>query len=107
MFLLLLLRCRRERLLAIRYNMYQRHRANQKRPVDECPATDAINETLQQKVTHAVNQLNCDERQLILLTDREGFSYEQISHILSIKVGTVRSRLNTARSHLLGLLKVK
>jgi len=72
----------------------------------DCPADETINDNLQQKVTLAVNQLSTEERQLILLTDREGFSYEQISNILAIKVGTVRSRLNTARNRLLGLLKV-
>ena len=74
---------------------------------DNCPSQQAIDDNLKHKLTHAVNQLNTDDRQLLLLTDREGFSYEQISQILSIKTGTVRSRLNAARTRLLGLLKVK
>ena len=72
----------------------------------DCPVTAAIDDDLQQKVSGAMTKLNTDERQLLLLTDREGFSYEQVSNILSIKTGTVRSRLNKARQRLLQFLKV-
>lgn len=73
---------------------------------NDCPAEQTITQNLQQKIASAINKLSTDDRQLLLLTDREGFSYEQISQILSIKTGTVRSRLNTARTRLLGLIKV-
>ena len=72
-----------------------------------CPQEQTITQNLQQRITTAIGKLSADERQLLLLTDREGFSYEQISQILAIKTGTVRSRLNTARTKLLGLIKVK
>jgi RNA polymerase sigma-70 factor (ECF subfamily) len=72
----------------------------------DCPATTVIDDNLQQKVSSAIGKLNQDERQLLLLTDKEGFSYEQIGNILSIKTGTVRSRLNKARQRLLQFLKV-
>ena len=74
---------------------------------NNCPAELTITQNLQHKIAAAISKLSSDERQLLLLTDREGFSYEQISQILSIKTGTVRSRLNTARTRLLGLIKVK
>lgn len=73
---------------------------------DDCPVNTVINDDLQEKVGDAINQLNTDERQLLLLTDREGFSYEQVSNILAIKTGTVRSRLNKARQRLMQFLKV-
>ena len=72
----------------------------------DCPAATTIDNNLKQKVSGAITQLNTDERQLLLLTDREGFSYEQIGNILSIKTGTVRSRLNKARQKLMQFLKV-
>jgi RNA polymerase sigma-70 factor (ECF subfamily) len=72
----------------------------------DCPVTSAIDNDLQQKVSSAMTKLSTDERQLLLLTDREGFSYEQVSNILSIKTGTVRFRLNKARQRLLQFLKV-
>jgi RNA polymerase sigma-70 factor (ECF subfamily) len=72
----------------------------------DCPATAVIDNDLTQKVSTAITQLNSDERQLLLLTDREGFSYEQIGNILAIKTGTVRSRLNKARQRLMQFIKV-
>ena len=56
-----------------------------------------IFEADKQQIVRALNILNADERQIIYLCDKEDFSYLQISDILNIKVGTVRSRLNTAR----------
>ena len=38
------------------------------------------------------NKLNIKHRTILLLSDLEGFSYEEISKILSIPIGTVRSR---------------
>lgn len=73
---------------------------------DDCPEQQMIDDNMQKKVESAIEQLKPDERQLLLLTDREGFSYEQIGQILSIKVGTVRSRLNAARNRLIDFLKV-
>lgn len=57
-----------------------------------------IYEADQQQIVCAFNSLSADERQIIYLCDKEDFSYLQISDILNIKVGTVRSRLNTARN---------
>lgn len=54
-----------------------------------------------------ISKLKVDERQLIYLADRENFTYEQISHILQINIGTVRSRLNALRTKLIALLKDK
>ena len=72
----------------------------------DCPATSAQEQQLHERVDDAIEQLGVEERQLLLLTDREGFSYEQIANILCIKVGTVRSRLNKARQRLLQFIKV-
>jgi len=53
-----------------------------------------------QDVRNAVEKLSEDFRQVFLLSDIEGFSYKDISAILKIPVGTVRSRLNRARRFL-------
>jgi len=52
------------------------------------------------EVTVAVNNLPVDFRAVILLCDIEGFSYEEISKIIDIPIGTVRSRLHRARNML-------
>jgi len=40
----------------------------------------------------------------IILRDIEGYSYEEISEITDTKMGTIKSRLNRARSSLKSLL---
>ena len=50
------------------------------------------------EVTKALNSLPLDYRSLIVLCDLEDFSYEEISKILEIPIGTVRSRLHRARA---------
>jgi RNA polymerase sigma factor (sigma-70 family) len=48
-------------------------------------------------VRNAVEQLPINFREVILLCDVEGASYQEISEILSIPMGTVMSRLSRAR----------
>jgi RNA polymerase sigma-70 factor (ECF subfamily) len=50
------------------------------------------------EVTTALNDLPVDFRTVILLSDVEGFSYEEIAKIIDIPIGTVRSRLHRARN---------
>ena len=52
------------------------------------------------EVTNAINALPMDFRTVILLCDIEGFTYEEISKIIAIPIGTVRSRLHRARNML-------
>jgi len=51
-------------------------------------------------VQNAVSKLPADQRQAVLLRDMEGFSYEEMADLLSIPIGTVRSRLHRAREEL-------
>lgn len=48
----------------------------------------------------ALQQLDLNDRAILLLRDREGFSYESIARELEIPIGTVRSRLARAREKL-------
>lgn len=57
------------------------------------------------EVTNAINALPMPFRVVILLCDIEGFTYEEISKILDIPIGTVRSRLHRARNVLKEKLK--
>ncbi len=57
------------------------------------------------EVTNAINALPVDFRAVILLCDVEGFTYEEISKIVDIPIGTVRSRLHRARNMLKEKLK--
>ncbi len=57
------------------------------------------------EVTRALDKLPEDFRTVILLCDIEGFSYEEMSKIIDIPIGTIRSRLFRARNALKELLK--
>jgi len=50
------------------------------------------------EVTIALGNLSVDYRTVLLLCDIEGFTYEEISKIIDIPIGTVRSRLFRARN---------
>ena len=57
------------------------------------------------EVSNAINSLPVDFRTVVLLCDIEGFTYEEISSIIGIPLGTVRSRLFRARNLLKEKLK--
>ena len=59
----------------------------------------------QRKVQQALNQLDDDDRRIIVLKDIEDRSYDDIAEILDIPKGTVRSRLHRARLALKEKLK--
>ena len=56
------------------------------------------------EVTIALNSIPVDFRTVIILCDIEEFSYEEISKIIDIPIGTVRSRLHRARKMLKDML---
>jgi len=66
---------------------------------------DFFQEMLDDEITKAINDLTVDFRTVILLCDIEGFTYEEISKIIDIPIGTVRSRLHRARNILKEKLK--
>jgi RNA polymerase sigma-70 factor, ECF subfamily len=56
------------------------------------------------ELERALGRLPLEQRQVILLVGLEGMSYHQTAEILSIPVGTVRSRLSRGRDGLRTLL---
>lgn len=69
--------------------------------VDKAITTDLRVETLREmmgdEVSNALNSLDIDFRTVIILSDLNGFKYDEMSKILDIPIGTVRSRLHRAR----------
>jgi RNA polymerase sigma-70 factor (ECF subfamily) len=51
-------------------------------------------------VMSAIDQLSSDHRQVVTLCLLLGYSYEEAAEILSIPIGTVRSRISRARENL-------
>lgn len=67
--------------------------------------TDHFRGMMGDEITSALEKLPVDYRQIIILADIEEFSYEELSDILEIPIGTVRSRLFRARNLLKGRLQ--
>lgn len=61
---------------------------------------DAFSEAFDDELTKSINSLPEDFRTIIILSDLEDFTYEEISEFVNIPVGTVRSRLHRARKTL-------
>lgn len=55
---------------------------------------------LDDEVTSAISSLPEDFRTVVLLSDIEGYTYEEIAEFVDCPVGTVRSRLHRARKML-------
>ena len=71
-------------------------------PVDQTASPTANLERNERvgQVRKAIGELNDEHRGVLVLRDIEGCGYDQISEILDIPIGTVRSRLHRARMHL-------
>jgi RNA polymerase sigma-70 factor (ECF subfamily) len=65
------------------------------------PRADLSEQVQQREVQRAVHQaisrLGPEHRLVVILRDLQGFSYQEISQILGLNLGTVKSRLNRAR----------
>ena len=64
------------------------------------PATVAENKELCEIVIKALMKLDDEQRAVVVLRDIEGMNYAQIAEVLDTELGTVKSRLNRARSNL-------
>jgi len=68
------------------------------------PHTVLVQKVEREQVRTAIERLPVHYREVILLREIEGFSYQQIAHILQCPAGTVMSRLGRAREQLRALL---
>src|SRR4030095_5027778 len=69
------------------------------------PDVDANRKFLSEHIQNALNQINENYRQLVILRDIEDLSYEEIVDITGLPMGTVKSRINRGREKLQELLK--
>lgn len=80
-----------------------------KKKEDEPLATDPTataggDPSVVQQVREALAQLEPEQREIVLLREYQGLSYQEIAEVLKIPVGTVRSRLFRAKLALRDLL---
>lgn len=69
------------------------------------PATLAQSRELCELAKKCLLQLEEPQRAVVVLRDIEGMDYAQIAEVLSIELGTVRSRLSRARGNLREILE--
>ena len=65
---------------------------------------DVFSSLLDDEVSDAITKLPEDFRTVIILSDIEGFTYDEIADFVDCPVGTVRSRLHRARKMLYSTL---
>jgi len=71
-------------------------------PADPAPSPHqyAENRELQEALTEGLNTLSPEHRQVLLLRELQGLSYDEISQALDLDLGTVKSRIARARDKL-------
>jgi RNA polymerase sigma-70 factor (ECF subfamily) len=87
-------------------DFYLFNRIADNRTDDSLPGkgTIGIEEYLEEEIKHALDNLPIAFREVVLYSDVEGLSYEEISDIVGCPIGTVKSRLYRARKTLQKLL---
>jgi RNA polymerase sigma-70 factor (ECF subfamily) len=74
-------------------------------PTAQTPEAQYISSETHTQVRHLVDQLPESLRQVLILNSFEDLSYDEIAQILDVPIGTVSSRLHSARKKLLYQLK--
>ncbi len=75
-------------------------------PVDPAPGPQqsAENASLKRALSAGIKTLSPEIRSAVVMRDIQGFSYEEISEVLEINIGTVKSRISRGREKLRGFL---
>jgi RNA polymerase sigma-70 factor (ECF subfamily) len=66
----------------------------------ERPEEYALRQELSDVIQLGIETLPADQRAVLVLSDVQGFSYQEIADITGISLGTVKSRLSRARTRL-------
>lgn len=69
------------------------------------PDVDANSKFLSKHIQKALDSINENYRELVVLRDIEDYSYEEIVEMTGLPMGTVKSRINRGREKLQELLK--
>ena len=64
------------------------------------PEKQAMRSELRRNLNRAIQELPEEMRSAVVLREIQGFSYEEIAHMLEINVGTIKSRISRGREKL-------
>ncbi|HEY2592310.1 MAG TPA: sigma-70 family RNA polymerase sigma factor [Chloroflexota bacterium] len=71
------------------------------------PEQQSLGAETARHIQQAIDRLPPDQRLTVVLCDVQGLSYDEAAQIMSIELGTVKSRLSRARAQLRALLTEK
>ena len=74
-------------------------------PVEDTTDEEMVGEFTESQIQDAIQSLQLHFRTALILRDIEELSYEEISKILDVPLGTIKSRINRARLQLQEMLK--
>ena len=74
---------------------------------DSDPSEDNLSQNFEKNINKALSELPDDFKTIIILRDIQELSYDEISKIVKLPLGTVKSRINRGRVKLQQLLKKK
>ncbi|NWJ98588.1 MAG: sigma-70 family RNA polymerase sigma factor [Chloroflexi bacterium] len=69
------------------------------------PQDQALRHELLREVSRALQTLSYEQRLVVILSDVQGLSYEEIVEVTNVSLGTVKSRLNRGRVKMRELLQ--
>ena len=73
---------------------------------EQAGPSETVNSELTRKFLNtALEKLSEEHRTVVLLHDVEGYDLQEISEIIDVPVGTIKSRLNRARTHLREIIR--
>ena len=72
--------------------------------VTAAPESHTLSIERTEDIQRAIGTLSQDHRDVVILRDINGLTYEEIAYSLDISIGTVKSRLNRGRQKLKELL---
>ncbi len=71
---------------------------------EQAPERLLERKTTREAVRRGLDRLNSEQREILLLREIQGFSYDEIADVLNIESGTVKSRIFRARKKLCDFL---
>lgn len=66
----------------------------------ELPEDQAVRRELARAIGAGLQHVQADQRVAVILVDIQGFAYEEVAEVLSVPIGTVKSRLSRGRAQL-------